>query len=657
MSWGFRAVAALITLTCLSGCGGGGGGGGGDDGPNYSISVSPTSVSLSGITSGPTQTQNVTVTFRGDGVVVGTRPGEALPNWLTANAPGVAGSPVVVTISATPVNTGALQATLRFATGRADGSNVVFTDVPINFQVVEGIRTRLKVSGLARGNSVAVRQNTSDAATVNENDTTLLPAVAVATPHTITVSAQPTGQICTFDDGGTTTTRTVVQPFFGVDLFCHASLVAWSWMGGSKAVDVAPVYGTKGTPAAGQGPGGRAHAATALDAAGNLWLFGGSDINGFHNDLWKFDTSAQTWTWISGSTAVNATGVYGTQGTPGTDNFPGARTKSTAWIDADGNFWVFGGFGFNGPGSTFASLNDLWVFDVAGGSWTWVGGANTPDPLGVYGITPSQDNIPGSRFDATAIKDAGGKIWWFGGSGNGELNSFGRMNDLWTFEPNTRVWTWLKGDNHPSHVGVYGTRLVPDIANTPRARSGVALSFDAAGKLWLFGGTDANGYNNDLWRYDPATNMWTWISGANSSDPLVPRSAGNYQPPGTTLANMPAARELATAWRDANDNLWIFGGDGLEGQTTLAFTGTRFARHNDLWKYQPGADVWTWVGGSSAGGPSVFGTHGVADPMNVPSGRLGNAAWVDASGAFWLYGGTDSSNSDQRFADFWRLPQ
>ena len=46
------------------------------------------------------------------------------------------------------------------------------------------------------------------------------------------------------------------------------------------------------------------------------------------NDLWEFNTSTKTWTWMSGGNTVPAanggqSGVYGTQGTPSTANFPG----------------------------------------------------------------------------------------------------------------------------------------------------------------------------------------------------------------------------------------------------------------------------------------------------------------------------------------------
>ena len=57
-------------------------------------------------------------------------------------------------------------------------------------------------------------------------------------------------------------------------------------------------YGTLGTPASGNTPGGRELAAAWTDANGNLWLFGGAavDANGTQgslNDLWEYDLAGK----------------------------------------------------------------------------------------------------------------------------------------------------------------------------------------------------------------------------------------------------------------------------------------------------------------------------------------------------------------------------
>lgn len=82
----------------------------------------------------------------------------------------------------------------------------------------------------------------------------------------------------------------------------------WTWMGGGKTLDLGGgVYGTIGTPAAGNRPGGRDSANAWTDAKGSFWLFGGYglDSNGLAgdlNDLWNYQATAS----ISTGTSVTA---------------------------------------------------------------------------------------------------------------------------------------------------------------------------------------------------------------------------------------------------------------------------------------------------------------------------------------------------------------
>ncbi len=45
-------------------------------------------------------------------------------------------------------------------------------------------------------------------------------------------------------------------------------------------------------------------------------------------------------------------GFYGTKGVPDPANVPGAREFMATWIDDNGDFWLFGGFGFDGVGTS-----------------------------------------------------------------------------------------------------------------------------------------------------------------------------------------------------------------------------------------------------------------------------------------------------------------
>lgn len=132
--WLYSASVLMILSALLSACGGGGGDGGGGPNPTPSTSISLDKTTVTLTTDGFSQT--VVATFRGDGLVVGTLPGTTVPSWLAVSAPPAGTSPVSVTVSAFgTMPPGRYATTLRFATGKADGSNVVFQDVSVTFTV------------------------------------------------------------------------------------------------------------------------------------------------------------------------------------------------------------------------------------------------------------------------------------------------------------------------------------------------------------------------------------------------------------------------------------------------------------------------------------------------------------------------------------------
>ena len=644
----WRAGVLVASLVALGGCGGGGGGG--SSAPLYSISVAPQSVSLSGISGAKPPSQSVTVTFVGPGVVVGTLPGQTEPSWLSVSAPTQSTSPLTVTIGATAsVQPGSYSTTLRFATGSASGTNVVYTDVPIALKMVAGTSVSVEPTGIAQNSSLAVSVNNAAPQSVQNDQTSGLGVYAQGSNYTLTVPAQPTGETCTFPGGSSTFSGVLGVGSLIVSLSCNASLIAWTWVGGSQSANDAPVYGTRLTPAAGNTPGGRVPAAYARDAAGNLWLFGGSapQGGGSYNDLWRYDISTGMWTWVSGSTGLGAQGLYGTLGQASGSNAPGARSGAVAWFDANGNFWLFGGSGLGATADGTGLLNDLWMYNVAGDTWTWVGGANDINnaTVGTYGTTPSTTNIPGGRTQATVVTDARGNVWIFGGYGYASGISIGTLNDLWNFVPATGVWSWESGSNQPGAAAVPGVKGVAAAQNNPGARNTASGWVDATGNFWIFGGTLASSSFplNDLWRFD-TSGTWTWMSG---NDPTTNQLAvGSYAAPGTTSGNLPSGRGSAATWIDASGNLWLFGGTAITEQDVSS------GPVNDLWKYTPSTNTWSWLSGSDAGSPAVFGTQGVSSNINVPSARTQATTWTDPTGKLWLWGGSSAAGA---LDDVWSL--
>lgn len=75
------------------------------------------------------------------------------------------------------------------------------------------------------------------------------------------------------------------------------------------------------------------------------------------------DDFRTNWTWVSGSDTANQYGVYGTEGIASSSNVPGARDGAVSWIDGSGNFWLFGGQGYDSTGN-WDVLNDLWRYKL-----------------------------------------------------------------------------------------------------------------------------------------------------------------------------------------------------------------------------------------------------------------------------------------------------
>ena len=260
----------------------------------------------------------------------------------------------------------------------------------------------------------------------------------------------------------------------------------WTFVSGSSLANQIGIYGTPGTPANGNAPGGRQEAAGWADANGNLWLFGGEGEdkntpptpNGILNDLWVYNIASNQWTFVIGGTTANQTGEYEAQTVVGPVNttgaastcgltvgltvggnvicspvsttgaLPGSRWGASSWIDAGGNFWLFGGWGLDSTGTNGnGALNDLWVYtpnSTAGqpGTWVWVKGSNTGAANGVYGdeLRPYKTFemwTPGGRSNATHWVDGNGQLWLFGGQGYDSTSTTGNgdLSDLWRYLP------------------------------------------------------------------------------------------------------------------------------------------------------------------------------------------------------------------------------
>lgn len=372
-------------------------------------------------------------------------------------------------------------------------------------------------------------------------------------------------------------------------------------------------------------------------------------------------------------------GVYGAMGVPAAGNNPGSRVHAMNWTDNNGNLWLFGGGGFGNGTACGVVLNDLWMYSVSGGEWTWMGGSSEPDQFsgptgtgnaGVYGTQGqfAAGNMPGSREGGITWTDHGGNLWLFGGDGFDATGTMGVLNDVWEYKPSTHRWAWMAGSKLANGNAQFNSFGVFNSGNTPGARDEAVSWIDRGGNLWLFGGfgydvANTEGELGDLWEFDPYTHLWAWMGGVQNAN--QPGTYGTIGVP--SQGNHPGGRYSQMGWVDSDGNFWLFGGYGY-----AAWGGV--VALNDMWEFNPRALRWTWISGYQGPGTyghfttgyqvfNIFGQSGVygdlavPEPGNIPGGRGSGSVWTDVDGNLWLFGGEgyDAVGNGGYLNDLWEF--
>ena len=623
--------AALILALTLAACGGGGSG----STQSYNVVVTTSGLAGSGLTLQLNSTGSLPITGNGNAtfseelasgasytIAVANQPVSPTQNCTVANGLGVVG-------------TGGVNATVTCAT--------------VPFPVTA------TVSGLS-GSGLVLTLNGANVPVSNNGVVTLSSELLSGTSYSVAVQSQPTSppQTCTIGNaagtvGGAavnditvtcaTNTYTIavsVTNLSGTGLVLQlngASNLTFDSIGTTTATFSSPLpSGANFTATVSSQPSAPTQNCT-FNGLGNT--ASGTVQNTNLTLLMSCTPDYYQWAW-EGATILS----YGTNGsTPQ----PGPRTAAVSWADSTGDLWLFSGAG---------SANDLWKYNIAGGTWTQLTSPAALGTTGIYGTrgTTAPTNVPGSRSGAVAWTDPAGNLWLFGGIGYDSTGATGDLNDLWEYTPGSGLWTWVSGSSTAGNVGVYGTQGAAAAANVPGARDGAVAFADSSGNLWLFGGhglasTGAADKLNDLWKFSPASGVWTWVSGAN-----VTGTTGVYGTQGVAaVANMPGARQGAVSWIDSAGNLWLFGGTGLPSSGSAGPL-------NDLWRYSPTSGLWAWVSGSNVTGTQgVYGTEGTPAVTNMPGGRAGAVGEVDFEGNFWLFGGNGlAATASGNLNDLWK---
>lgn len=591
---------------------------------NVTVTCSATTFTIGGTLAGLT---SGTVTLADNGTF------DSLPlstnGTFTFTKQIAAGGAYAVTVGTQPAGQTCL------VTNGTGVANANVTNIAVNCSVTVPLTLSVAVTGLAASTTLSVKDDQNATLTFSVDGTQQFSNTYTSgATYSVTVTAQPTGQLCSLgpNSSGTITANVIVTAT------CSASGNTFTI--GGTLYDLSPNPSTTGTVL-------QNNTADNLTLTSNgAFVFATSVANGATYDVSVFTqpttpdqnctvlngtgtaaanvTNVQVvciseWTWVFGANTVRQGGIYTT---PPLD--PGSRWGASTWIDGSGNLWLFGGFGYDitGPLGAESVLNDLWEF--TGGAWVWVAGSNSNGATGIYPASPGGTGTPGARSNAVSWIDSSGELWLFGGYGIDSLglNADG-LNDLWKFSGGQ--WFWEGGSNLAAQGGTYLAKGTP--GGTPGGRYWSSGSLDAAGNFWMFGGlaydvNKAQGSMNDLWKFD-GTN-WTWVSGSSSNGQQGIYTGGGAVPGGRTGQN---------SWIDSAGNFWVFGGNAIDSANN---TGDM----NDLWSFPIAGNTWTFVGGSTTfGAGGTYGTQGIPDVGNTPGGREFSTSWLTPSGDLWLLGG------------------
>ncbi len=263
--------------------------------------------------------------------------------------------------------------------------------------------------------------------------------------------------------------------------------------------------------------------------------------------------------------------------------------SASAEVEIGGKMYIFGGYySATGPGT---ALNDFYSFDPVAQEWTNLS-------------VPSAGTPPSIRYLARAA-NVGGILYLFGGRDMANMS----LDDFYSYDPSSKTWTNLS---------------VPASGALPQGRYGHSMVV-IDNKIYMFGGAHvvpsaSFAFLNDLYSYDPVSNVWTDLSVPISGSAPSPRSShvagvisgvmhifgGNSN--GTGMNDMNVYDPVARSWAvvnviDANaahghaapsarvgasavviDNkMYVFGGQGYPSGLSM----------NDLYVYEHSAGGWS----------------------------------------------------------------
>ncbi len=295
-----------------------------------------------------------------------------------------------------------------------------------------------------------------------------------------------------------------------------------------------------------------------------VFVFGGIDDQGnLLNDLWSYSPATATWKELNASNSS----VGACQGS----NMPTPRMNA-AMIWDNQQILLYGGLG---AGNHY--LGDLWSYSPASGTWTALACSN---------------NGPATR--STSAVWTGTQMLLLGGA-----NAYGLLADFWSYTPGSGGGTWQKLPDSPLGQVEFQTMV-----------------WDPAGKqLYVFGGLNVNGLQQNEFYVYSANGSWTAITPSSTNNP-PPRQQG------------------IGAW-DSKDGMLLLMG-GYKDGNGVPYWG--------LWAFDPKQNAW-----------------GLLTPLNssntniIPGRTAAVMVWDATDQQAFIYAGAGNGKSGSSLNDLWKV--
>jgi hypothetical protein len=296
--------------------------------------------------------------------------------------------------------------------------------------------------------------------------------------------------------------------------------------------------------------------------------------------VWELDLVTPAWTQIMTTRADQNT-------------YPPSESSTLTYDSTQSKIVVFAGQ---------SQVRQLWEYNGANSSWT-----NRSVPVN----GPIQRTQPAVAYD-----NKNGKVYLFGGSKAGDTNPL--KQDIWEWSGTDATWN---------------SRTTPDTKPPPRYQS--ALCYDTKrDRLWLYGG-NGNGALDDLWWWDPGTQVWTPVTPPGLRAPAMYQHLMFYDRQRDVLLVFNTDYQF---WEyDPNGNMWKSRALATfpTGLTSAGFTYSAATLDYDRGKvvlvggYAGGyytTDLWEWDTTSG-----MWTERTLAAGAAAPSGRRSHAISYDSA--------------------------